>query len=142
MPDDKDELINTIRDIARRWDPRVHRPIDLAARATDKIEVDVQTDVGGGMKLYLNLNGQTIVRIGKIKTGVVITGVGMFRDGQDSDDLLPSAKMGVICPQHGKQGLTREDYFKQMSNPDARWKCPVCHDEAEWDDSRYEASHK
>lgn len=40
----------------------------------------------------------------------------------------------VICPFHGRQGLTERDYDEQMDAPDSRWRCPVCLNVAEWDD--------
>lgn len=33
---------------------------------------------------------------------------------------------------------TKEFYDTQMSNPDARWKCPRCRGDAWWDDENYE----
>ena len=33
--------------------------------------------------------------------------------------------------------LTAEQYDQQMSRPDSTWRCPVCGDEAQWDDQNY-----
>lgn len=58
----------------------------------------------------------------------------------------------IICYQHDtpellaelkgrptRVYLTREQYDKQMSNPNARWKCPACGAcPVEWDDDNYE----
>ena len=54
-----------------------------------------------------------------------------------SADLTPAAA-GVICPNHGKVDLTRADYMRQLSNPNAFWKCPLCGDSCDFDDDRYE----
>jgi hypothetical protein len=43
----------------------------------------------------------------------------------------------VICPEHGKVYLTKENYNRQMRASDSTWRCPAgCH--AEWDDDNYE----
>lgn len=34
--------------------------------------------------------------------------------------------------------LTTEEYRKQMRDPDAKWKCPICGSNAIWDDENYE----
>jgi hypothetical protein len=39
---------------------------------------------------------------------------------------------------HGLVYLTEEEYDRQMSNPDATWRCPLCRYEADWDDDNYE----
>lgn len=46
----------------------------------------------------------------------------------------------VICPSHGKQFLTKENYDAQISRPDSRWQCPFpkCIAICEWDDDNYE----
>jgi len=54
-------------------------------------------------------------------------------------DRLPNAIEGVICENCGKQGLSEVEYHNQMMRPDSTWRCPVCRQEAEWDDARYEA---
>lgn len=56
-------------------------------------------------------------------------------------DLIPNSEYGIICPTHGSQGLSRDEYDRQMSMPDSLWKCPIedCHSPVEWDDDRYEA---
>jgi hypothetical protein len=38
----------------------------------------------------------------------------------------------------GRQYLTKEQYDKQMNDPNALWKCPTCGQLAEWDDDNYE----
>jgi hypothetical protein len=55
-------------------------------------------------------------------------------------DQEPDSPYGVICKEHGKQGLTKKDYNQQMARPDSFWICPVCRDIANWDDDRYEAA--
>lgn len=45
----------------------------------------------------------------------------------------------VICRQHGKQFLTHEEYSYQMNRPDSLWMCPICGENAWWDDDNYEA---
>lgn len=55
-----------------------------------------------------------------------------------TEDLNPKSIWGVICFEHGKQGLSGMQYDVQMRRPDATWKCPVCGNEANWDDERYE----
>jgi hypothetical protein len=46
----------------------------------------------------------------------------------------------VRCPYHGLVYLQREEYDRQMDDPDARWVCPRtgCGREASWDDDNYE----
>ena len=55
-------------------------------------------------------------------------------------DQNPDSPYGIYCEEHGEQGLTKENYTKQMNNPDALWKCPICGMSAWWDDDRYEKS--
>lgn len=38
----------------------------------------------------------------------------------------------------GSVGLTTEQYERQMSYPDARWRCPRCRGDAEFDDEKSE----
>lgn len=45
---------------------------------------------------------------------------------------------GVICPVHDKVDITYENYWSQMRNPWAFWKCPICRAHSEFDDDRYE----
>lgn len=46
----------------------------------------------------------------------------------------------VICNKNcGKVFLTEREYNNQMLMPDARWCCPNCNSEAEWDDDNYES---
>jgi hypothetical protein len=44
----------------------------------------------------------------------------------------------VLCPNHGKVALTKEQYIAQMSAPDRLWICPHCGELAPWDDDNYE----
>lgn len=44
----------------------------------------------------------------------------------------------VICPEHGKQPLNAYEYDRQMNRPNSKWTCPVCREEALWDDEHYE----
>lgn len=39
----------------------------------DVVEIEAQADPTGGVKLYIHINGETRVRIGRIKTELVIT---------------------------------------------------------------------
>lgn len=41
----------------------------------------------------------------------------------------------------GKVGLTKEQYFAQLSCPDYTWRCPQCGDDAEFDDESFEDMH-
>lgn len=54
-------------------------------------------------------------------------------------DKNPDSPYGIICADCGKQGLTEENYDRQMSYPDSLWKCPICGCSCYWDDERYEA---
>jgi hypothetical protein len=56
----------------------------------------------------------------------------------------------VICPQHGRVYLTREEYRVQMNRPNSGWECtevviegpaPIgpCSNDSEWDDENYES---
>lgn len=57
-------------------------------------------------------------------------------------DREPTSPYGVICEEHGKQGLTKDEYNAQMMRPDSLWRCPIrnCPYPVNWDDDRYEAS--
>lgn len=44
----------------------------------------------------------------------------------------------VDCDFCGKIVLTDAEYDKQMSLPDNLWECPVCSNEAFWDDDNYD----
>lgn len=44
----------------------------------------------------------------------------------------------VVCPTHGKVVLTEEQYNAQMDRPDNRWYCPICTQEAYWDDDHHD----
>lgn len=56
-----------------------------------------------------------------------------------TDDKIPESVYGVICPDDGKQGLTSEEYMRQLSDADSKWKCPGCGKTAQFDEDRYEA---
>ena len=45
---------------------------------------------------------------------------------------------GVTCRQHGDIDINYDDYMRQMRDPNARWKCPICKMTAEFNDSRFE----
>lgn len=44
----------------------------------------------------------------------------------------------LACLDHGKIVLSGEEYMRQLKLPDAKWECPYCHQQAEWDDDHYE----
>ena len=44
----------------------------------------------------------------------------------------------VTCDEHGLVFLTQEEYSKQMKVPSKTWRCPICREEAIWDDENYE----
>lgn len=46
----------------------------------------------------------------------------------------------VICPEHGEQYLSYEQYMKQLIQADDTWRCPFpwCNKKAEWDDAWYD----
>lgn len=48
---------------------------------------------------------------------------------------------GVICPQHGCIDIDKANYVDQMMSAHARWKCPVCKQNAEFNDRRYDELH-
>lgn len=56
-------------------------------------------------------------------------------------DLIPESPYGVVCEDHGPQGLSKDEYNRQMSRPDSLWRCPIrgCTADVYWDDDRYEA---
>lgn len=45
---------------------------------------------------------------------------------------------GVLCPIHGAVDIDKDEYMRQMSNPNARWACPICRSVSEFDEERYE----
>lgn len=47
--------------------------IDLEAEEKDLVQVEVQTEIvgGGNHKLYIHVNGQTVVRISKLRSDQV-----------------------------------------------------------------------
>ena len=53
----------------------------------------------------------------------------------------PETPWAVICPQHGKQYLTGEQYDDQMMKADSYWLCPVCGGHSEWDDDNFETHY-
>lgn len=62
-------------------------------------------------------------------------------DGSDSLDGNQKTPYAVDCEGGcGKSYLSEEEYDRQMSNIDARWKCPKCGGEAWFDDDNYEDS--
>ena len=48
----------------------------------------------------------------------------------------------VTCPVHDVQGLTQQEYDRQISGPGDFWRCPVCGVRAVFDVERYEQSLK
>lgn len=44
----------------------------------------------------------------------------------------------VICPNHGQVFLSSPEYDWQMNRPNSLWQCPLCGEEADWDDDNYE----
>ena len=49
-----------------------------------------------------------------------------------------STPWAVICSMHGRMFLTKAQYDAQMNQPDLRWRCPCCGEDANWDDDNYE----
>jgi hypothetical protein len=49
---------------------------------------------------------------------------------------LPTPWM-VHCATHGIVYLTFVEYDAQVSDPDSSWVCPVCGEDAVWDDANY-----
>lgn len=45
----------------------------------------------------------------------------------------------VICVLHGPVCLTSEEYDSQMMRPNATWHCPVCGQNAQWDDEHHDS---
>lgn len=43
----------------------------------------------------------------------------------------------IICAEHGQVFLLNEEYDFQMSRPDSYWRCPLCGEDASWDDYNY-----
>lgn len=56
-------------------------------------------------------------------------------------DQNPGARQGIICRDHGHQGISDQEYRRQLDRPDDLWKCPICGQAATWDDDRYEVHH-
>ena len=46
---------------------------------------------------------------------------------------------GVVCRDHGKVPISKEEYDRQMSDADSRWACPDCGGTASFDEERLEA---
>jgi hypothetical protein len=44
----------------------------------------------------------------------------------------------VNCPHHGLVFLSNHGYNKQMNHSNHTWRCPMCGEEAWWDDENYE----
>lgn len=44
----------------------------------------------------------------------------------------------VICPNHGKEFLTHEQYMDQLCLSDLMWKCPICSEYSEWCDENFD----
>lgn len=55
-------------------------------------------------------------------------------------DEHPEARAGIICPEHGHQGLTPAEYKVQLGHAEERWRCPLvaCGRVSLWDDDRYD----
>ncbi len=52
---------------------REHQVIDAVAEPSDYVQVEIQPEmVGEGLKLYISVNGRTILRIGRIPVDRVI----------------------------------------------------------------------
>ena len=45
---------------------------------------------------------------------------------------------GIICRLHGQVDIEKQDYDHQMSIPNAHWRCPICKQNAEFDDARFQ----
>lgn len=58
---------------------------------------------------------------------------------QRTPSFIPHA--GVICRQHGAIDIDKADYIRQMYDADSKWKCPICKQNAEFNDARYEELH-
>lgn len=59
----------------------------------------------------------------------------------------PRTPYAVQCEGHledypscGLVYLTYEEYMRQLSAPNATWRCPICRAGADWDDDNYEES--
>ena len=44
----------------------------------------------------------------------------------------------VDCRLHGTVDIDRDEYLDQLTNVRARWKCPVCKADAEFNEQRYD----
>jgi endogenous inhibitor of DNA gyrase (YacG/DUF329 family) len=48
-------------------------------------------------------------------------------------------QMGAVhCFNCGDVALTDEEYDEQMCNPDSLWECPLCGEQASWNDENYD----
>lgn len=57
-------------------------------------------------------------------------------------DMREKTPWAVICPRHGQQFLTKDQYNSQLRQADCFWKCPVpkCTEKrAEWDEDNYDS---
>lgn len=52
----------------------------------------------------------------------------------------PKTPWAVRCRTHGQVFLTQAEYEYQMERPNRVWTCPICNDDAGWDDENYERS--
>ncbi len=50
----------------------------------------------------------------------------------------PDSPYGIICRTCGDVPLSPREYDRQMMKPDNLWTCPICDEEAIWNDDRYE----
>lgn len=48
------------------------------------------------------------------------------------------ARYRVLCKHCGYQGLSEEEYRRQLARPDLVWRCPRCQQNAMWDDEYFE----
>jgi transposase-like protein len=55
---------------------------------------------------------------------------------------LASHELGKPCNNGERIYLTKKEYMKQLSNPDARWKCPKCGYDASFDDENFQDFEK
>lgn len=58
-------------------------------------------------------------------------------DTSSGESLTPT-RYAIRCTLHGLIYLTKEEYDRQMAQPDALWICPRCGRRAQFDDAMYE----
>lgn len=65
--------------------------------------------------------------------------VDLSVEGLTGESTTPTP-WAVLCKNDlcGRVFLTEAEYQRQMNAPDARWMCPRCCQDAEWDDDTYE----